>query len=121
MEKNITNQVIKLDYNYKKLRSDLNFLKKENNSNISNFTNDINQKIESNKKETSNELKLIVNQNDQRLNNFENKIENNLESIKKNMESIELKLDQKMDKINFNLDFEKIFGASLLLQLIMIK
>ena len=122
MEKNnLTNQVIKLDYNYQKLRSDLNSLEKDNNDNYLNMNEMVKQKIKINNdeiKQVSNELKLSIDKHQEKTKEDLSKIE---EKINKNLLSLENKIDNKMDKFNFDLDFEKVFGASLLLQLLLIK
>lgn len=122
MEKNnLTNQVIKLDYNYQKLRSDLNSLEKDNNDHYLNMNQIVDQKIKINNneiKQVSNELKISIDKHQEKTKEDLSKIE---EKINKNLLFLENKIDNKMDKFNFDLDFEKIFGASLLFQLILIK
>lgn len=118
MDDQINSEIIKLDYNFKKLSLDLNTLKKRSESSIDKIIKD-NENFES--KYTSDKLQI-----DNNISEIRNNINDNHNSIQDQIRQINLRLDQKADKFNFSRDFalnnpEIVVGSVLILQLLLIK
>lgn len=121
MDDQINSEIIKLDYNFKKLSLDLSTLKKRSESSIDKLIKEHeNLKIEynSDKLEIQNnisEIKTSVEENSTAIQNNQNEIR-----------QLNLRLDQKADKFSFTKDFalnhpEIVVGSILILQLLLIK
>ena len=118
MDDQINSEIIKLDYNFKKLSLDLNTLKKRSESSIDKIIKD-NQIFES--KYNSDKIQIENN-----ISEIRNNINENHNSIQDQIRQINLRLDQKADKFSFTKDFalnnpEIIVGSVLILQLLLIK
>ena len=118
MDDQINSEIIKLDYNFKKLSLDLNTLKKRSESSIDRIIKD-NKSFES--KYTSD--KLQINNN---ISEIRSDINNNKASLENQLRQINIRLDQKADKFSFTREFalnnpEIVVGSVLILQLLLIK
>ena len=121
MDDQINSEIIKLDYNFKKLSLDLNTLKKRSESSIDKLIKD-NQDLEN--KYSSDKLQI-----DNNISEIKEDIDlnrNTLTNQQNQLRQINLKLDQKVDKFSFTREYalnnpEIIIGSVLILQLLLIK
>jgi hypothetical protein len=118
MDDQINSEIIKLDYNFKKLSLDLNILKKRSESSIDLIIKD-NQNFES--KYSSDKLQI-----DNNISEIRRDIDETKTSLDDQLRQINLRLDQKADKFSFTKEFalnnpEIIIGSVLILQILLIK